>query len=151
MNDRNRGNRKPGTQRNRTVGARRWVEPISHNRSLPSRVQFQHFPGIKTRNRSFEGDDQFSAVSVGSAAQAVFQSAPSISKTACLTPRINLKMTAGFVGIFIPEPDETAQNKAASHFQEDFMANLWSTCCSGHYVELHLTGSCRLGWTYEHR
>jgi len=55
-------------QPNRMVGARRWVEPISHNRSLPSRVQFQHFPGIKTRNRSFEGDDQFSAVSVGSAA-----------------------------------------------------------------------------------
>src|SRR5450830_255136 len=54
----------------RTLGARRWIEPISHNRSLPSRVQFQHFPGIETRNRSFEGDDQFSAVSVGSAAVA---------------------------------------------------------------------------------
>ncbi|HEY5581201.1 MAG TPA: hypothetical protein VIK56_08565, partial [Rhodoferax sp.] len=37
---------------------------------LPSRVQFRHFPGPKTRNRSFEGDDQFSAVSVGSAAGA---------------------------------------------------------------------------------
>jgi len=55
-------------QRNRTVGAKRWVEPISPNRSLPSRVQFRHFPGLKTRNQSFEGDDQFSTVSVGSAA-----------------------------------------------------------------------------------
>src|SRR5450830_1246030 len=34
-------------QRNRTVGAKRWVEPISPNRSLPSRVQFRHFPGLK--------------------------------------------------------------------------------------------------------
>src|SRR5450830_1220540 len=63
-------------QRNRTVGAKRWVEPISPNRSLPSRVQFRHFPGLKTRNQSFEGDDQFSAVSVGSAALADLRQCP---------------------------------------------------------------------------
>lgn len=58
-------------QRNPTVGAKRRVEPISPNRSLPSRVQFRHFPSLKTRNQSFEGEDQFSTVSVGSAALAV--------------------------------------------------------------------------------
>ena len=55
-------------QRNRTVAAKRGVEPISRNRSLPSRVQFHHFPGPKSRHRSFKCDDQFSAMSVGSAA-----------------------------------------------------------------------------------
>ena len=55
-------------QRDRTVAAMRGVEPISRNRSLPSRVQFRHFPGPKSQNQSFEGDDQFSASSVGIAA-----------------------------------------------------------------------------------
>jgi hypothetical protein len=41
-------------------------------------------------------------------------------------PRIDHKIAAGFVGIFIPvqKPNKTADTKAASHFQEKFMTSL---------------------------
>lgn len=53
--------------------AKSGFEPISPKRSLPSRVQFRHFQGPKTRNLSFEGDDQFLALPVSSAAVAVIE------------------------------------------------------------------------------
>jgi hypothetical protein len=60
----------------RSVATKLEIAMISRNRSLESRVQFHHFRGPKTRNQSFADDDQFSAVSVGSAAEAEHHESP---------------------------------------------------------------------------
>jgi hypothetical protein len=60
-------------QRKRSVTTKLEIAMISRNRSLESRVQFHHFRGPKTRNQSFADNDQFLAVSVGSAASGVIE------------------------------------------------------------------------------
>ena len=48
-------------QRNRSVAAKPVAAQVSRDRSFAWRIQFHYFPGLKIRQRSFAGDNQFFA------------------------------------------------------------------------------------------
>jgi hypothetical protein len=68
--------------------------------------------------------------------EAVSRSAPPISESDGLKPRIDLKISAEFVGIFIPvqTPKKPAYTMAARHFEEEFMARLVRKLCGLNYL-----------------
>ena len=61
-------NRNSVVQRNRSIVAKPGIGSVSRNRPLVTRVQSLHFSDTENRQQSSEGEDQFSLVSVGSAA-----------------------------------------------------------------------------------